>query len=152
MESIAPTVMRITRNIALTQWWIQAPLIFRPKWCLKGGKKIFLETHPSPYLRVWMTSPPLILRSGSGSVTNDSISCQFKLFRQCCCKYTVVVAWNLTVLFTMYCRFKRLPYVEGSPNWCHRHPNITCPVLCKGRWRYLLLHAYIFYSRLAWLT
>ena len=150
MESIAPTVMRITRNIALTQWQIQAPPIFRPKWGLKG-RKIFLGD-PHLLSKGLDDQPPLISRSGSGSVTNDSISCQFKLFRQCCCKYTVVVAWNLTVLFTMYCRFKRLPYVEGSPNWCHRHPNITCPFLCKGRWRYLVLHAYIFYCILAWLT
>ena len=42
------------------------PLFFRP---------IFWETGPSPYLRVWMTTPPpppLISRSGSGTDFNVS--------------------------------------------------------------------------------
>ena len=44
-----------------------APLIFRPNWGSKG-RKLFLETGPPPppYLRVWMTAPHLITRSGSG--------------------------------------------------------------------------------------
>ena len=39
-------------------------LIFRPNWGPKGQKKIW---DPLPYLRVWMTGPPLISRSGSGN-------------------------------------------------------------------------------------
>ena len=35
-----------------------APLIFRPNWGPKG-RKIFLETPPPLYLRVWMTWSPL---------------------------------------------------------------------------------------------
>ena len=47
-----------------------APLIFRPKWGPKGGKKFFWRPPPPPtYIRVWMTAPhpppsPLIWRSG----------------------------------------------------------------------------------------
>ena len=45
-----------------------APLIFRPKGGPKGRKRIFLETAPPPpYLRIWMTWPPLTSRSGSGN-------------------------------------------------------------------------------------
>ena len=48
----------------------RAPLLFRPNWGPKGGKK-FLEAASPPYLRVWMTGhhpPPLIWRSGSVTV------------------------------------------------------------------------------------
>ena len=48
------------------------PLIFRPNWRPKGRKKVFEIPPPSPYLRVWMTGPRLIWRSGSATV--------FKLF------------------------------------------------------------------------
>ena len=43
----------------------EAPLIFRPKWGPKGRKKFFWDR--PPYLRVWMTAPPLIWRSGSAT-------------------------------------------------------------------------------------
>ena len=59
-------------NSMETQWRIQGkdpggppPLIFRPNWGSKG-RKLFRETGPPPYLRVWMTAPHLISRSGSG--------------------------------------------------------------------------------------
>ena len=36
------------------------PLIFRPNWDPKGRKKTFLRPASlTPYLRVWMTGPPL---------------------------------------------------------------------------------------------
>ena len=44
------------------------PPYFWTKLRPKGLKKIFWETAPPPYLRLWMTSlPPLISRSGSGT-------------------------------------------------------------------------------------
>ena len=48
------------------QWRIQRrpPLIFRPNWGPKSRKKSFLRPPPH-YLRVWMTVPPLMWRSGS---------------------------------------------------------------------------------------
>ena len=39
----------------------------RPKWGPKGRKKIFLRPGSPPYLRVWMTTPPLVWRSGSAN-------------------------------------------------------------------------------------
>ena len=42
------------------------PLIFRPNWGPKGGKN-FMETGPPPYLRIWITGPPLFWRSGSAT-------------------------------------------------------------------------------------
>ena len=53
------------------------PLIFRP------NKNFFLETTPPPphpYLRVWMTGPPLISRSGSGTATNPFSAATKTLF------------------------------------------------------------------------
>ena len=43
--------------------WGACPPSFRSKWGPKAWKKFFLRP-PPPYLRVWMTAPPLI--SGSG--------------------------------------------------------------------------------------
>ena len=45
--------------------WGRAPLIFRPNWGAKGQKKFFLRPPLILYLRVWMTAPLLIWRSGS---------------------------------------------------------------------------------------
>ena len=48
-----------TKSPDWLQWWIQGkgplPLNFRPNW---GPKKFFWD-HMPPYLRVWMTPPPL---------------------------------------------------------------------------------------------
>ena len=44
------------------------PFIFRPNWGPKGRKNICFGD-PLPYLRVWMTAPPLLISSsGSGAV------------------------------------------------------------------------------------
>ena len=61
------------RSVISGQWWIQEKglagpaLIFRPNWGLKDWKKFFFETRPPRYLRVWMTAPPFIWRSGSAT-------------------------------------------------------------------------------------
>ena len=61
------------------------PLIFKPNWGLKLAKKIFLQTGP-PYLRVWITRPPLISRSGSGSgLINWKLFVLLLNTRQCIC-------------------------------------------------------------------
>ena len=45
------------------------PLIFRRKWGPEGRKHFFFlgRPPPPPYLKVWMTAPPLIWRSGSAT-------------------------------------------------------------------------------------
>ena len=53
------------------------PPYFWTKLRPKGLKKIFWETAPPPYLRVWMTSlppPPLISRSGSGTAVVGKVA------------------------------------------------------------------------------
>ena len=43
------------------------PLFFRPNWGPKGWKKFIWDRSPPPFLRVWMTKPPVIWRFWSAT-------------------------------------------------------------------------------------
>ena len=58
-----------------------SPLIFKPNWGPKGRKKFFdTIPPPPPYLRVWMTAPHLIWRSGSAIAVFLPSQCWYTRF------------------------------------------------------------------------
>ena len=61
-------VVNVKKAINIHDPWAWAPRIFRPNWGPKG-QKIFWGRLPPHllYLRVWMTTHPLISKSGSGT-------------------------------------------------------------------------------------
>ena len=46
----------------------RGPPLFLDQTEARRAEKKFFETSPPPHLRVWMTGPPLIRRSGSATV------------------------------------------------------------------------------------
>ena len=71
---------QVQKKCGLIQWRIQGraqgrgPPLFLVQTEAQRAKKIFLGDPPPPYLRVWMTGPPLISRSGSGTVVHINLN------------------------------------------------------------------------------
>ena len=91
------------------------PLIFRPQWGPKGRKNIFLET--PPYLRVWMTAPPLSqsLDPELPPSTLDPLPCVMPLheeaFLLCGCPSQAIRVFNRPTDAHFWRKYK-----ENSPN------------------------------------
>ena len=68
-DKVIIVVVNVKKAINIHDPGAWAPLIFRPNWGPKGQKIFFGRLSPPPllYLRVWMTTHPLISRSGSGT-------------------------------------------------------------------------------------
>ena len=93
------------------------PRIFRPNWGLKGRKKFFCRPPPPPYLRVWMTSPLLISRSGSCTVLFFPLS--FRIGKRAWTWPMKTSLMKFSILLSRLRFFNFFQFVTKMPNIFH---------------------------------